>query len=68
MGCREFVPGIDKFCSNPNDFVSADQIAQMANYFGIKGMELKKVKAMAAQAEKSRSKAPAAQADSLAIE
>jgi hypothetical protein len=40
----------------------------MANYFGIKGMELKKVKAMAAQAEKSRSKAPAAQADSLAIE
>ena len=55
MGCREFAPGIDNFCSNPNDFVSADQIVQMASFFGIKGMELKKVKVMAARAEETRS-------------
>ncbi|HKG20762.1 MAG TPA: hypothetical protein VKC34_02595 [Blastocatellia bacterium] len=44
MTCREFAPGVEKFCSNPSDFVSADQIVQMAVYFGIKGIELKKVK------------------------
>lgn len=68
MGCREFAPGINKFCSNPNDFVSTGQIVQMATYFGIKGMELKKVKAMAAQALESRSKAPDAQTDALTVE
>jgi len=54
MGCREFDPGIEKFCSRPGDFTNSGQIIQMANYFGIKGMELKKVKLMAAQEEKSR--------------
>ena len=54
MGCREFDPGIEKFCSNPNDFVSPNQIAQMAGFFGMKGIELKKVKLMAAQAEKNQ--------------
>jgi hypothetical protein len=44
MTCREFAPGVEKFCSNPSDFVSPDQIVQMAVYFGIKGIELKKVK------------------------
>ena len=65
MSCREFAPGLNKFCSNPNDFVSIGQIVQMATFFGIKGMELKKVKLMAAQAEETRIKAPDVQTDSL---
>jgi hypothetical protein len=55
MGCREFGPGMEKFCSDPNDFVSPAQIVQMATYFGIKGKELKRVKLMAAREESSRS-------------
>jgi hypothetical protein len=47
MSCREFGPGIEKFCSNPNDFVDPKQIVQMATYFGMKGPELKKVRLMA---------------------
>jgi len=58
MGCREFDPGIEKFCSDPNDFVSPGQIIQMATFFGIKGTELKKVKLIAAREEKLR-KVPA---------
>ena len=51
MSCREFVPGLDSFCANPNDFVNSKQIVQMATFFGIKGPELKKVKLMAAREE-----------------
>ena len=47
MGCHEFDPGITKFCANPTDFVEGRQIVQMATFFGIKGMELKKVKRIA---------------------
>lgn len=54
MGCREFDPGVEKFCSNPLDFVSSQQIVEMATYFGIKGMELKKIKLMTARAESVR--------------
>jgi hypothetical protein len=54
MGCREFDPGIEKFCSNPSDFKSSGQIVQMATFFGIKGAELKKVKIMATMQEKIR--------------
>ena len=54
MRCREFDPGIEKFCSDPNDFVSPGQIIEMANFFGIKGPELKKVKLIAAHEETSR--------------
>ena len=54
MTCREFVPTLEKFCSNPNDFVDPKQIVQMATYFGIKGPELKKIRLMAATAETSR--------------
>ena len=54
MHCREFEPGIEKFCSNPADVVSEAQIIQMATYFGIKGAELKKVKLMPLQQENSR--------------
>ena len=60
MSCREFGPGMDKFCANPKDFVSPSQIIQMAQYFGFKGTELKKVKVMAATEETSRSQATAA--------
>jgi len=51
MGCREFDPGIEKFCSDPGDFVNAGQIVQMAGFFGVKGSEMKKVKAMATLVE-----------------
>jgi hypothetical protein len=47
MRCHEFAPGLDKFCSNPGDFVNTGQIVQMATFFGMKGPELKKVMAMA---------------------
>ena len=53
MSCREFVPGLERFCSDPKDFISPRQIVQTATYFGIKGMELKKVKVMAVREEKS---------------
>ena len=54
MSCREFGPGIEKFCSNPKDFVSPSQIVQMATFFGFQRTELKKVKLMAARAESAR--------------
>ena len=54
MSCREFGPGIERFCSDPNDFVSSNQIVQMATFFGMKGRELKKVKLMAAREESAR--------------
>ena len=37
MGCRDFDPSLEKFCSDPRDFVNAAQIVQMATFFGIKG-------------------------------
>ena len=67
MGCREFDPGIGKFCSDPNDFVSPGQIIQMATFFGIKGTELKKVKLVAAREGTSKTDAPAPQPDVLPI-
>ena len=54
MSCREFSPAIERFCSDPNDFVSSSQIIQMATFFGVKGKELKKVKLMAADEERAR--------------
>jgi hypothetical protein len=67
MGCREFDPGIGKFCSDPNDFVNPGQIVQMATFFGIKGTELKKVKLIAAREGDSRLKAPITEPDPLTI-
>jgi hypothetical protein len=49
MSCREFDPGIEKFCSNPNDFIRPAQIVEMAAFFGLKGTEMKKVKLVAAR-------------------
>jgi len=47
MKCREFAPGIDKFCAKPSDFVSPNQILEMARFFGLERTELKKVKIIA---------------------
>ena len=58
MSCREFDPGVERFCANPNDFVGSAQIIQMATYFGMKGTELKKVKLIAAREATARSKGP----------
>jgi hypothetical protein len=55
MGCRDFDPSLEKFCSEPKDFVSPAQIVQMATFFGMKGRELKKVNLMASREETSRS-------------
>lgn len=49
MSCREFKPALEKFCSDPKDFVGHAQIVQMATFFGMKGRELKKVNLMAAR-------------------
>ena len=58
MSCREFGPGMAKFCSNPNDFVDPSQIVEMAKFFGMKGTELKKVKLMAATEANARNQVP----------
>ena len=55
MGCREFDPSMERFCSDPKDFVSPGQIVQMATFFGIKGRELKRVSLMVAREERARS-------------
>lgn len=47
MRCREFAPGIEKFCANPTDFVSPNQIVDMARFFGLERTELKKVRIVA---------------------
>jgi hypothetical protein len=64
MGCRDFDPGIEKFCSNPNDFVNPGQIIQMATFFGMKGQELKKVKLIATREGDTRLKVQTVQAES----
>jgi hypothetical protein len=57
MSCGHFAPGLEKFCSNPNDFVSSGQVVEMATFFGIKGRELKLVKIMGGREESARLKA-----------
>ena len=47
MKCREFAPGIEKFCAKPTDFVSVYQIVEMAKFFGLEKTELKKVRIIA---------------------
>ena len=47
MKCRDFAPGIDRFCAEPADFVSPNQIVEMAKFFGIAKTELKKVRIIA---------------------
>ncbi|MFN2531620.1 MAG: hypothetical protein ABR555_10010 [Pyrinomonadaceae bacterium] len=54
MSCRDFGPVLERFCSNPKDFVSSRQIVEIATFFGMKGTELKKVKLMAAMEETAR--------------
>jgi hypothetical protein len=50
-----------------NSYLSTGQIARMANFFGVKGMELKKVKKMATREEVARLEAPAFQTNPLTI-
>jgi hypothetical protein len=47
MRCREFAPGLEKFCSDPVDFAGSNQIVEMARFFGLEKTELKKVKIIA---------------------
>ena len=47
MKCREFTPGMEKFCAKPTDFVSPNQIIDMARFFGLEKGELKKVRIIA---------------------
>jgi len=47
MRCREFEPGIDRFCAKPADFVDLNQIIEMAKFFGLARAELRKVKIVA---------------------
>ena len=54
MGCREFDPSLERFCSESKDFVGRAQIVEMANFFGMKGSELKKVTLMASREESAR--------------
>jgi hypothetical protein len=63
MSCRDFDPGVEGFCSNPADFVSAAQVLQMAVYFDIKGAELKKVRLMAAREVETRERGEPAPAE-----
>jgi hypothetical protein len=54
MSCPGFGPTMEKFCSDPKDFVDERQIVEMATFFGMKGTELKKVKMMASREEIAR--------------
>jgi hypothetical protein len=64
MSCRDYDPGLERFCANPSDFVSAGQVVQMATFFGMKGTELKKVKVMASREENERAE-PSAKSTTL---
>ena len=52
MRCADFTPGIERFCSAPEDYVGREQLRQMAQFFGIAGKELKRVLAMGDAKEK----------------
>ena len=54
LACREFAPGIEKFCADPKDFIGQNQIVQMASFFGFQKTELKKIKVMALHEENVR--------------
>ena len=54
MTCHQFAPILTGFCAEATDFVNPRQIVEMATYFGIKGSELRKVKAMAAREDTNR--------------
>jgi hypothetical protein len=47
MRCREFAPSLEKFFADPADFVSPNQMVEMARFFGIDKTELKKVRIIA---------------------
>ena len=55
MGCHAFEPSLERFCSDPKDFVGPAQIIQMATFFGMKGVS-EEVTRMAAREEGARPK------------
>jgi len=55
MSCRDFDPTVERFCSNPADFVNEAQLVRMTVFFDIKGQELKKIRAVATREETRRS-------------
>jgi hypothetical protein len=57
MSCRDFDPSVERFCSNPADFVNEAQLVRMAVYFDIKGGELTKIRTVATREEARRSEA-----------
>jgi hypothetical protein len=65
MACVEFLPGIDRFCSDPKDFVNTSQITEMAQFFGFQKTELKKIRMMATREESARTERQLANADAL---
>ena len=56
MRCRGFDPSVEGFCADPKDFTGAAQIKEMAVYFGLCGVELKKVITMASREEDWRAR------------
>lgn len=53
MRCVDFTPGIEKFCATPADYAGAEQLKQMAMFFGLAGKELKRVLLLTDAATKS---------------
>jgi len=46
MRCREFKPGIERFCDSPSDYKGREQLKEMSLFFGLAGRELQRVLAM----------------------
>jgi hypothetical protein len=46
MKCVDFTPGIERFCSTPEDYTGREQLKQMALFFGLAGKELQRVLAL----------------------
>lgn len=67
MSCREFSPVMNQFCSEPKDFVSVNQIVQMATFFGFQKIELKKIRAMATNEENARKQKPVDEPETIAV-
>jgi hypothetical protein len=53
MRCVDFTPGIERFCSTPEDYVGQEQLKQMALFFGLAGKELKRVLEMSEATRRS---------------
>jgi hypothetical protein len=54
--CRSFYPRFEHFRANPADFVSAARIIRTATFFDIQGVELRKIRLMATDAERDKAR------------